>query len=95
MVRCTRHLPLAALTVTLGLSLGRPLLAAWLDARELNANFFFAACGLLGAGQLLLAYDVAAAALHADAHAAAENAASVLQRTVRRQGRGRGGARLR
>ena len=82
-LRCTRHLPGAVITLALSLVVGRPLLSSWLDQRELNANFFFAATLLIGVGQLLLVYDVSAAALHADAHDAATASVSRLQRAWR------------
>jgi len=62
LLRQTRHLHIAGTLVALGAAAARPWLASWLDARELNANFFYAATLLLAAGQLVLVHDVAAAA---------------------------------
>ena len=59
-----RLLPAACLGLGVGALASAPLLSAWLDTRQLNANFFYAATVLTGAAQLLLVYDVAAAALH-------------------------------
>jgi len=68
LVRRTAHLPLAAATFGVGTLVSPALLSAWLDHRQLNANFFYASSLCLAAGQLLFAYDVTAAAMHADAH---------------------------
>ena len=61
-----------------------PLLSGWLDARQLNANFFYAATVLLGAGQLLIIYDVATAALLLHAERTAHVCAARVQRAWRR-----------
>ena len=62
--RC-RLLPIAVTVPLMGVLISVPLLAAWLDHRQLNANFFYAATILASGGQLCLAYDVCAAALSA------------------------------
>ena len=79
---CTRHLPLAGGALAFGLLTVRPTLSRWLDARELNANFFYAAALALSGGQLLGLHDVAAAAIQATLHEEANEAATVLQRAV-------------
>ena len=83
---CTsKLLPIAALTTLLSALAARPLLARWLDGRELNPNFFYAATVALGAGQLLAIYDVAAAALQAEAEEReAGVGAACVQRAWRR-----------
>ena len=64
LLRC-RLLPIAVTVLLMGVLISVPLLAAWLDHRQLNANFFYAATILASGGQLCLAYDVCAAALSA------------------------------
>lgn len=83
----TRYLPVALTSAGLGLSGSRAWLGAWLGARTLNANFAYFGTSLLGGGLLLAVYDLAAAALHADAHEEAERAARTLQARVRRRRR--------
>ena len=61
-------------------------------AQELNANFFYAATVLLGAGQLLYIYEVTAAAVQVGEgkHQATRLAWSLSQRARRRGERGGG-----
>ena len=61
--RC-RLLPVATAALVVGTVASRILIAAWLDHHQLNANFAYAATVVAGGGLLVLAYDVAAAALH-------------------------------
>lgn len=84
---CTRHLPLAATALALGLVAVRPTLSRWLDARELNANFFYAASLALSGGQLLGLHDVTAAVMQTAVNEEADQAATVLQRAARSRSR--------
>jgi hypothetical protein len=67
-IGATRHLPHAAVAIGIGAFTAHPLLGAWVESRELNANFFYAASLLLSGGALLAVYDVAAATAR-DLHA--------------------------
>ena len=58
---CCQHLPVAVAALLAG-ALAFPVLhSSWLDRSQLNANFLYFAALLFGAGQLLLAFDLAAA----------------------------------
>lgn len=72
-----------ALALVLGALACGPLLSGWLDARQVNANFFYAATVLLGAGQMSLIYDITAAALLRDAEAVAVEGLTKVQRAWR------------
>jgi len=64
LARC-RMLPAAVIGVFVGALISRPLLSEWIDHRQLNANFFYASAMLFSSAQLLLVYDITAAALSA------------------------------
>lgn len=64
-----RHLELAAVLTSAGALSVSPLITAWREQRQLNANFAYAAAAAAAGGQLLFAYDVAAAAVHAQQQA--------------------------
>ena len=59
--RTSRLLPAALGALLVGGAASAPLLAAWVEQRQLNANFFYLATLAVGAGQLLFVYDVSAA----------------------------------
>ena len=59
--RTSRLLPAALGALLVGGAASAPLLAAWIEQRQLNANFFYMATLAVGSGQLLLVYDVSAA----------------------------------
>lgn len=80
-----RLLPIACLAIGNAALAVRPLLSRWLDAREINANFFYAATVALASGQLLLVYELAAAAMQAEADEDAARGVARVQRVWRRR----------
>ena len=84
-----RHVPLALGGMLFALAIGPPLRARWLEARGLNANFYYAATLVLTSALALLAADLAAAAIGRDVQQVEELAVHRLQRRWR-GGKGRG-----
>ena len=75
-----RLLPLACIAIAIAVVTIRSLLLRWFDARELNANFYYAATMLHGTGHLLIAYELSAAPMRNDAEARADCNVTCVQR---------------
>ena len=83
LAHASRLLPIACAALINGGLAARYLLTRWVDERELNANFFYAATVLFGGGQLLFIYEIAASALAAQAME--DKGATGVQRAWRRK----------
>ena len=83
-VGCTRLLTLCSVALALAAAASRPLLQLWLGSRAYNANFYYAATTTLTSAQLMLAYDVAATVVFADA--VDGDAAATVQQVWRGRG---------
>ena len=89
LLRHTKNMQLGLGLMLFGLALGPSTCNLWLEARSLNANFYYATTLILSAGHALLVYDIVGAALGCDeqTHSSCTLAARRLQRSWRRRTR--------